>query len=61
MGDEQHCQYKSAEHLDVLRIEQQPLPVQAVGKDTTDKRKEHDRQLPQEQIQAEVKGSLVRS
>jgi hypothetical protein len=42
--------------LNVLRIEQQPLPVQAVSKDTTDKRKQHDGQLPQEEIQAKVKG-----
>jgi hypothetical protein len=58
MRGEQHCQYKSAEHLNVLRIEKQPLPVQAVSKDTTDKRKEHDRQLPQEEIQAKVKRIL---
>src|SRR6266700_2895341 len=58
MGGEQHSQYKSAEHLNVLRIEQQPLPVQAVGKYTADKRKEHDWQLPQEEIQAKVKRIL---
>ena len=58
MGGEQHCQYKGAEHLNVLLIEQQPLPVQAISKNTTDKRKEHDRKLPQEEIQAEVKGIL---
>src|ERR1700726_4738228 len=58
MRGEQHRQYKSAEHLNVLRIEQQPLPVQAVGKDTTDKRKEHDGQLPEEEIQAKVKRIL---
>jgi hypothetical protein len=56
MGGEQRRQYKRAEHLNVLRKEEQPLPVQAVSKYTTDKRKEHDRELPQEEIQAKVKG-----
>ena len=58
MGGEQRRQHKRAEHLNVLRIEQQPLPAQAVSKDTADKRKEHDRQLPQEEIQAKVKRIL---
>jgi hypothetical protein len=42
--------------LNVLRIEQQPPPVQTVSKYTTDKRKEHDWHLPEEEIQAKVKG-----
>ena len=58
VGGEQHCQYKGAGHLNVLRIEQHPLPVQAVGEDPTDKRKENDGQLPQEEIQPKVKGIL---
>ena len=32
------------------------VAMTAIGKDATDERKEHDRQLPQEEIQAEVKG-----
>src|ERR1700733_2505456 len=56
MSGEQCCQYKRAEHLDVLRVEQHLFPVQTVGKDTTDERKKHDRQLPHEEIQTQVKG-----
>ena len=55
-GCEQQCQCKRADHLNVLRIEKQSLPFQAVSEDTTDKRKKHDWQLPQEEIQAQVKG-----
>jgi hypothetical protein len=56
MGGKQHCQHKGADHLDVLRVKQHLFSVQAISKDATDERKEHDRQLPQEEIQAEVKG-----
>ena len=49
-------QRKGADHLDILRRQQHLLPVQAVSKHTTEEGKEHDRQLPQEQIQSEIEG-----
>ncbi len=58
MGGEQYRQHKGADHLDVLRVKQHLFPVQAISKDTTDERKEHDRQLPQKEIQAEIKRIL---
>jgi hypothetical protein len=56
VGDEQRRQYKGTGHLNVLRIEQHLPPVQAVSEDATDKRKENDGKLPEEEIQAQVKG-----
>ena len=57
MGGEQQCQYEGAGHLNVLRIEQHLLPVEAICEDAANQRKQHDRQLPHgEQIQAKGKG-----
>ncbi len=53
--EEQKRQHKGAGHLDVLRLEQHLLSIQAVSKDTTHQRKEHDRQLSQEKVQTQIK------
>src|ERR1700723_3064924 len=58
MGGKQRRQCERAAHLDVLRKEQQLLPVQTVGKDAADKGKKDDGQLPKEEIEAEVERIL---
>jgi len=52
MRSKQSCQQKGADHLNVLRVEQHLPSIHAVSKDAAHERKEHDRQLSQEQIQA---------
>jgi hypothetical protein len=58
MGGEQHRQCEGAGHLDVLRKQEQLLPVQTVGKDAADKGEKDDWQLPKEEIEAEVERIL---
>ena len=52
----QKCQQKSACHLDVLGGQQHFPSVQAIGENPAEQRKHDDRQLAQEEIEAQVEG-----
>ena len=45
-------------HLDVLRAEQQPAPIVAIGDHAADQREQQDRQLAQEIIEPEEERGL---
>ena len=45
-------------HLDVLRAEQQPAAIVAIGDDAADEREQQDRQLPEEIVEPEEERRL---
>ena len=56
MGYEEQGEQEGADHLDVLRDEQHLATIKAVGEDSAEEREQHDGELAEEEVEAEVEG-----
>ena len=56
--EDERGQRERRRHLDVLRAEQQPPAIVAIGDDAADEREEQDRQLAEEVVEPEVERGL---